>query len=165
MQFRFTHNHTHSVTHLLYDKTGQYLLSVGADSSVQVMDASILACYFKKSFVSQITCASWALSGFLCTLVLGFEDGSIALCFFNTDRNDDVSIHSIVSAYIQLTRPSRCLKNASLYLNTKHLSCPLIVMTGLSSRVLIRNCLPSSIQACARFLHEFPYRSLLGDPM
>ncbi len=97
MQFRFTHNHARSVTHLVYDQTGRYLLSVGADGSVQVKDTSALWCYYKKTFLSKVTCASWALSGLSCTLVLGFDDGSIALCFFRADRNDDVSINSLAN--------------------------------------------------------------------
>jgi len=82
------HDHTHSITHLLYDETGRFLFTAGADGTVQVKDVDFLWTAYSAQFSRRISCVAWFSTLPVGNLLCGFENGSIAFSTFTTDRND-----------------------------------------------------------------------------
>ncbi len=88
-QHRIPNDHTFAIAHLVFDPTGEYLVSAGSDGSLLIKNVHFLNTVFTRQFSCLITAVAWLSDKDLGGVVCGFDNGSITICTFPIDRKHD----------------------------------------------------------------------------
>ncbi len=93
---RIPNDYTSSISHLVFDKTGQFMISASADGSFSVHNMHPQRTLYKHQFSCRVVSFAWLSSEPTGSVACGLDSGSITVCTFATNVDDVVGRSFIV---------------------------------------------------------------------